>query len=202
MSTYGTMLSRIADDLDRTDLSTQIQTAVQNAVRYYERRKFWFNEGRATASTTASTDTYAVPTDYMSGLRMEITVNGSTYPLALRDINYLDSIGVTTNTGQPFDFAVLAEEFRLYPVPDQAYTLTLTYNRSLGELSASNDTNAWMVEAEDLIRFRAEWEIYQYILKNVDQAAYCKQGESDALTSLLDHTGRYVSTGNITPSYW
>ena len=202
MSTYGDMQSRIADDLHRTDQTTQIRTAIQNAVRRYERERFWFNEARATASTTDGTSTYAVPTDYMSGLRLEITVNSSTYPLTLRSIDYIDSVDVSGTEGQPNDYAILAEEFRLYPVPDSSsYTLTLTYNKSLGSLSATTDTNAWMVEAEDLIRHEAEAEVNEQ-LGYSDLADRCYMLAERALKNLREHTGRYIGSGNIMPSYW
>lgn len=47
MATYGDMQARIADEMLTTAITTaQIQNAIQDAIRKYERRRFWFNERR------------------------------------------------------------------------------------------------------------------------------------------------------------
>jgi hypothetical protein len=52
MSDYGTMQSRIQDELKRGNLSSQIDNAILSALRFYKRHKFRFNITRATTSTT------------------------------------------------------------------------------------------------------------------------------------------------------
>ena len=66
MSTFGALKTRIADELNRSDLTSQIASAVPRAIEYYARERFDFNEGRSTASTVV--DNQYV--DFPDGLRV------------------------------------------------------------------------------------------------------------------------------------
>ena len=57
MGTYADMRARIADELANDgDISTaQINYAIQDAIKLYERRGWWFNQKTATLSTVAVT---------------------------------------------------------------------------------------------------------------------------------------------------
>jgi len=56
--TYGTMQDRIAREIGRSDLTTQIRDAIQTAIRYYERKRFYFNEFQASFSASSSQEYY------------------------------------------------------------------------------------------------------------------------------------------------
>jgi len=203
MSDLGTLRSRIADDIARSDLTSQIATAINNAIRHYERERFWFNEATASLVTVASTQTVALPSDFMAADNVRVTVNGSTYDLFPRTKAYIDALTVTaSHTGQPSDWTIYAQNLWLWPVPDAVYTLTMTYQKSLGALSSSSDTNAWMVEAEGLIRNRAESEIYSSVIRDQEMAALTRGWEMDELRSLQSQTSRYTASGSIVPHSW
>ena len=203
MSTYGTMQSRIADDIARTDLTSQIRTAILNAIVYYSVERFWFNQGVATAATVDAQQNYDLPSDFIAADSLRITVNSSVYDLFPRTKQYIDQLTVTaSHEGQPSDYAIYAEDFWLWPIPDAVYTLTLAYHKKFAVLSASADTNAWMVEAEQLIRNRAEWELYGTLLRDIAMANACKSMELEALANLKNMTGRQVASGTITPQVW
>jgi hypothetical protein len=42
MTTYSELQAELADELNRTDLTTQIQKAIQEAIRKYERKRTYF----------------------------------------------------------------------------------------------------------------------------------------------------------------
>src|SRR5689334_5061353 len=52
--------ARIARDLNRTDLTTQIADEISSAIAYYRSHRFEFNEIQATFSTVAFQDEYAI----------------------------------------------------------------------------------------------------------------------------------------------
>jgi hypothetical protein len=52
MSTYGEMQTTIADELDRSDLASQIQKAIKTAIKKYQRKRFFFNEARSLTFNT------------------------------------------------------------------------------------------------------------------------------------------------------
>lgn len=142
MSTYGDMSSRVADEMARSDLTTQVQGAIMRAIRYYERRRWWFNQVMFTWSSVAGQEYYS---DVDAGNRTisrlksvdsaMLIVGNNRYPLTERTWQYIQQVSITTTTyGQPQDFALYAvdswsgfdgstanqysQQFRVYPISD------------------------------------------------------------------------------------
>lgn len=198
MSNYGQMQSGIADDLGRGDLGAQIAARIRSAIAFYGDERFWFNEGRATASTTAGQALYPLPDDCIRPERLQLAAGDGAETLARRSNDELDAIASgAAAQGRPCDWAILTNQIRLRPVPDGTYGLTLTYVRSLEPLADPTDSNAWTVEGERLIRARAEWELYQYVLRDDAMAAACKQAELEALAQLKRRSGAVLSAGRL-----
>lgn len=151
MTTYGDMVTRIGDELARSDLTSQIQGSVMRAIRFYERRRWWFNETRFTFSTISGQEYYSdVDAGNRTISRLKLvdsatllvsTVNR--YPINERSWDYINTISdTTTNYGQPEDFCLYGASsygavsptiavasgqlIRLYPIPDsQPYTIQI-----------------------------------------------------------------------------
>ena len=198
MSDFGTMTTRILDELNRTDLTSQAQSAIQTSIKFYENRRFWFTEGRATASTTSGTQYYALPTDFLDIDSITITVNSNTYKLTLRLYDRLEDwfVASSTYTGQPTDFAIYQEQIRLYPVPNGTYTLTISYHKKLTALSGDTDTNAWMVQGEELIRNHAEGLLYLGKLRDFDAAQAVRSIRDETLSEMMKQTNGRLLTGH------
>ena len=75
MSDYGTMQTRISNELSRGNLSSEIQNAIISALRFYKRNMFRFNSARATATTTADIEYYGLPDDFIELDTMTLTQN-------------------------------------------------------------------------------------------------------------------------------
>lgn len=199
----GTMKARIADDLNRSDLTTQIATAISNAITFYERERFWFNEAATSLSTTANTQTLTLPANYMYHDYLSVTANGQTYSLIPRTYDYISGITVNSaDIGQPTDYAIYRQLLWFYPIPDAIYPIPIDYIKSLSALANPMDTNAWMVEAEALIRYHAEVEVWSDVIRNKGEAQDCQAKEAQQLASLKRHTARYVSSGSIRAYAW
>ena len=197
MSDLGTMENRIADELNRTDMTSHARTAILTAVKHFEGERFWFSEERATASTVASQEWYDLPTDFRGVDSITVTINNNAYPLIERTYNELEdwNISSSTYTGYPTDFAIYNDQLRLYPIPNDAYTLTISYIKNLSSLATATDTNAWMVEAEELIRSRAESDVCMRVIRDFERAQGFKLLEQEALKRLLRESNRRTSTG-------
>jgi hypothetical protein len=76
-----------------------------------------------------------------------------------------------TVTGIPKQYSRYANRIRLYPIPDDAYTITMRYIYKLDALSADTDTNAWVDECEELIRQAAKRVLCIDVLMADDMAA-------------------------------
>ncbi len=201
MTTYGTMQARIADEITRSDLSTQIQAAIQSAILHYGKEPFYFNEQQATAPTVASQEYYDMPSDIVEMQTLSILVNNSKYPLIHRPFEYIEAVSITTNTpSQPTDYTVFRQKFRLYPIPGAVYTLYLAYIRTLPVLGVAADTNAWMVTAEEMIRGRAKWDLHNNLTKNAIEAEKAKSLETTAYRQLLNQSTGLILSNRVTPT--
>lgn len=167
--TYSQIQSRIADELNRSDLTSQIQKAIVSAIQHYDCNRTWFSEEVATGSTTASLSYVTCPTDMVFEDELQITVGGRQYSLSKVSYSeYVDESQVAV-VGQPRDYAYFEDRFFLYPTPNSSYTLTISYFKTLTELSSSSDENGWTDFAEELIRSRAKADIRINIIH--DQSA-------------------------------
>lgn len=207
MTTFATMTASVADYVNRTDLNTQIATAINRAIAYYARKdRFWFNETTATFNTVSGqliyTSANSIPTliteiDYVK-IAISASFNTEVVP---RTYTYIqDRVVSSSVTGVPSDYAYYKQNFYLYPIANAVYTITVSYTKSYADLSAGSDTNDFTDNAQDLIEARACWWICSRILKNQELADMSKQDESDALLALYAETERMTSTGKIVPS--
>lgn len=157
MATYGDMQSRIADELIASDLTTQIQRAIQTAIKRYERRKLYFNQGIYTWTLTGAQEFYGAAAQanipnlitimYMGGL-----FGGSWTTINIGDAAQMDSAQTGYITSFPTYAAYISEQLRFFPIPDQAYSVKYAIHYRLTALSVDADTNAWMDDGEELIR--------------------------------------------------
>ena len=175
--------AQIADDLNRSDMTSQIANAISSAISFYSATRWWWLFGRATAETVADQAFYAVPTDMMSTDTLLITISTSKDPLDHVEYDDIDSIDSGLYTGQPDRWAYYQDQIRLYPIPDDAYTLTLSYHKKLEDLEDS-ESNAWTTTAKDLIRYRALAEIYTTILKDDAMASKSVMDEGRVFSEL------------------
>src|SRR5262245_40398537 len=135
MATFAVLKAQIADDLSRSDLTSQIQTAVLDAITYYERKRFYFNESRSlTFNTVAnqefytSSDAAAIPTMLeIDTAKISIT-STDVYALNVvtNDELELVSQNSTIDAGQPSDIAYYNQTFRLYPIPQDVYAVRVS----------------------------------------------------------------------------
>ena len=92
--TFGTMTSRILDDLDRNDLTSQAQSAIKTAIAYYSSTRFWFLEQRATSTTVSGTEFYGLPADFYDEDSLVMEYNGYTYPLTKRHYSTTEDLSL------------------------------------------------------------------------------------------------------------
>jgi hypothetical protein len=206
MSTLAQMRSRIADDLDRSDLSTQIDKAINRAIEYYEKERFWFSEKIATFNTVANQKNYSssdsIPTDIAEIDYVEVTVSGKEFPLYLKPYPYIKEKQGSDATGVPSEYAYYQENFYLWLIPNAVYTITVSYQQKYSELTLDADTNDFTTDAEDLIEARARAWLYARVIKDIDQAQIAKTEENEALAALREKTRKLISIEQVTPTHF
>lgn len=200
MSTLTNLKNTIYSDLHRSDLTAQASAAITAAIKHYERERLWFLEGRSVTTTTASVAFYSMPSDFKQMDSLLVTISGSKTPLVYKDYIEMDEKDSGVYTGTPAEWAYYQDNIRLYPVPNGAYVLTMSYHRKLE--TSDSSSNGWTNDAFDLIRFRAEKDIYQNYLRNIDMANAMQDSEVEAYMSIVrENTGR-LATGRVKKSGW
>lgn len=181
------MQDRIADELDRSDLTTQIQYAIQSAIEFYKDERFFFNENITKIVTATASETYSISSvldiDYVT-----VNVNGHPADMVARPFNYVASIRDPSYTGTPHQYAILGDSMYVYPVPNGVYTIEVAGCVQLATLSSTANTNAWMTSAEELIRRRAKADLCHDLIKDYDEADRQTQLELRALERLKSRT--------------
>lgn len=201
MSTFGEMEDRIADDLNRTDLSTQIRKAINRAVDFYKKEPLWFTETSGSFTTSASAISYGttdsnLPTDIDKIHYAEMTVSGSKYDLDIWPFEKLKNLNVTNSVGEPEAIAWWQNKLWFYQIPIIARTVTLYYTKSypVYTANATGSTNDFMSYAEDLIEARSRWWVNSRIIKDRQSAQDDKAQEMDALEGLRSVNENYANT--------
>lgn len=201
MGTLSDLKSRIASELNRSDLTSVIADQIERSIERYASQRFWFNESTGTATTTNGVSTVTAP----SGLRvideLFITINGVKYYLFPRTLAEItDYLGQNVSSGQPTDYNFSGSTLTLFQTPDATYTITAVGIFDLAALSMDSSENAWTDEAEDLICYDAMERIARVKLRNAMLANEARLLKNEALTQLKGETVRRLS-GRVRPSF-
>lgn len=209
MSDFVTMQRRILREIDRegeSSITAVVQDAIRTAISFYAGQRFWFNEQRWTASTSTSIEYYSLPQNYRNIDTLKITVNSNRYVLHRRTWHELEEIAQSAQTysGYPTDYAIQRNELRLYPIPNNQFTLELAGQADLTELSSDAATNAWMVHGEEMIRSRAIVDLLETYLQDYDRPRieiYIRRERENFIRLKSESTDR-ILTGRVRRSMW
>lgn len=213
-NTYGIMIGRIADELDRADLTTtEIPLAIQDAIGFYERKYFYFtsNPTSFTFNTVAGREYYSTSDNAAIATSPSIyaltgTFFGLRRELRKRDWLYIDSIStLTTSRAMPMDWAYNGEQIRLYPIPDNAYSISCAANNRPMRPSANSDGGVWMNDAEALIRSKAKEYLFLNVIRASDmeaEVAMMQQQIGKEYAALVSETTSREATGTVEPVYF
>lgn len=206
MTTYAILQARIADELARSDLTTNIQYAIKSAAAYYARERFFFNEAVTTFATVASQSWYtssdlaAIAT--LSEIDvMRIALGTTSYTLTPTTIGWIEEQeNSTAITSDPTHYAYYRRQIRLWPTPNQVRTITMDYVAVPAELSADGDSNCWTTDAEALTRYRAKWDLFSNVIRDPAEAGIYKQLEIAEVSSLRAASARVAGSGTLVPT--
>jgi hypothetical protein len=207
MTTLAILKARIEDDLNRSDIDTQIGEAITDAINFWKPTRFYFNETRSsTFATVASTSTYTTSEDADIPLFVKLDavfLNDGTnnheltwYPP--EEMEYL--LDSNASSTRPYAYTYFETSFRLYPVPDAVYTVRpIGLIEKAAPASDGEASNVWMTEAFELIRCRAKL----YLITHLDiddkmtQIQLLSAAEQSALSKLRRESTKRAGGGRI-----
>lgn len=144
------MLSTIQDELNRTDLETQVSREISNAVTFYSNKRFWFNQNEeVTITTIQGQRDYKLPLNFAAILNVLSTLGSFTYTIdpAPGGIQYLDSIDWGNSFISSYiDYYALFNGFiRLYPPPTAGLPIKIRGTVILPALTTTAATKTYAV---------------------------------------------------------
>lgn len=200
MSNYGTLQSRIANEIARTDLTAEIKEAIQTSIKKYERKRYYFNvKVESTFSTVSDQEYYTssalsdIP-DIAEIISATIAVSGVKQPLEWFDHVQIDQMQNGQVKGTPEAYSYAEQRLRLYPIPNSVQTITLAYVYRFATLSADGNTNAWMTDGEELIRCCAKSELYEHVIRDPNTADRMLARAMQAHRDLITETARRMDS--------
>ena len=201
---FGTMKTRIANELNRGSLASEIENAILSALDFHKRKHFRFNQARTTTSLTAGIEFSGLPTDFIEADTMVLTEGSERDILTERSHYWIDENQQWTGyRSRPQVWSVQAGEIRLYPIPDKStYSLTLTYVYELAKPSDDTDTSAWFTDGEELIRTHAKIDLLENVIRGPEsfqEAQILRMREAEILTELKIEHKRAQSSGRLSP---
>jgi hypothetical protein len=208
VGTLGYMKDKVADELARPDLTSQIADKITEAIAAYQPERFFFSESRdITFNTVAGQEFYAAADNAAIPLLQAfdyviLYIGSIPWPIARRtdvEIEVLNQNGLMK--GQPWNWSYYNQQLRLGPVPDAVYSMRIACHNKIAAPSGDDVVgNPWMTDnAERLIRCRAKYELFLHIIRNMEQAEAMATATQEAFDTLKGQTNRLVGRGIMAP---
>jgi hypothetical protein len=183
LGSYDGLLLVVQKWLDRDDLTDIVPDFIKLAEAQFRRELVMPDMETQITVTPAATVT--VPADFDSIRAFGIPGYDPFDQLSLADFYALPiQPDGTAVTGQPTKFAMVAGKFAFWPVPDTAYSATLTYRAKLPSLSIDTQSNWLLAQHPDAYLFGTllQAEFYGW---NDDRLPLLKSALQDILDQIL-----------------
>ena len=190
---FGEMIALVSDDLIDERLSNaQIQNAINQALRFYGRKTFYFNTIKDVITAAQGQEYYDVTNSALLVADVytiqTVRYNNSTMSVALYPTQDATIENVSTAAPDypvPRYYAYAQMQLRLFPVPKEAGTITIIATRMLPPLVADGDSNIFLERADELIRQAAKRYIAFNTLHDQPLGDRCAALEAEEYASLL-----------------
>lgn len=165
------LLGKFDDFLDITEV--EVRSNSEGSL------KMNLSEKISTAPTSISTRFLALPAGFQSSRKVSITINDSIVGLKFRTP---DQLTVRNGTGTPCFFTVRNNELEFDILPDDTYTVTITYISDLTPLSDTNQTNDILTKYPNIYLYGCLKQAFIFS-EDLDEAAMYDGLFSEAISS-------------------
>ena len=117
---YAALQARIAAELRRADLTSQIVSEIASAIEFYQYEEFpWTEASMVPFQTVQGQRYYALPANFLRVTDVLSQIGNYTYYLQPETEQYIDRIdwGNTFWTSYPLLFSIWTNQIRLFPPP-------------------------------------------------------------------------------------
>jgi len=205
MATFGdlkTSISKRLQDTQGTAVSTSdVADAINSALKFWKKQKFWFNEESAVLTMTEDSALISgLPDDFQFELpESGFVIENSQIKYRLKKVpptqyDYEDIEG----NGIPDIYTWKAGSFFVYPYPQEAYSLNVHYIKDYDDLSGDSDTNDFTEYADQLIMYEALSRLHGELRQDEKMEAYYSARAQNEFSSLASFGKRKNGSGQLT----
>jgi hypothetical protein len=206
MATLGQITAKISERLlDPQNVAVSVSSVVDSindAIRYWKFRRFWFNEVSDTAQMTQGNGDFPYPSDFLVPATNDggfvIEYSGMRYPITKISMPQYEAIFLDNGFGQPRYYARIGdEEYQAYPLPDRDYDVRRHYLKDYVALVNTSDTNDFTTYADRLITLWSLADLSGELRQDDQMEAYFRSRAEVEYNSLMLMTRKTNATGRL-----
>lgn len=205
MANFGQMQAYVSArllDPNNTAVSVSaVQGALNDALRYWKYRRFWFNTASEDLTLTQGDPLMPLPSDFLVELPMNdgfvIAYGSMRWPLIKKNPRDYDNVYLTAGNGLPYIYTVKARDYFCYYIPDQNYTLRVYYLKEYADLSSDSDTNDFTDNAERLLELWALANLSAELRQDDKMETYYRNAAQDEFKNLGVFNMKVNSPGHV-----
>lgn len=203
--TFIDMVNRVAAELRRSNMTTEIKAAINDAIDEAAKTRFYFNEMRDITFNTVIGQEYYSDLGLVEIDSLYYVQGGTRYNLRLdNNLEANDRADGNQVSGQLQSYSRQGESLRLYPLPN---IILPVYAEGYGKLAPfpltnDSDTNSWMVAGERLVRAKAKAILMKEVIRDYGEATALEAIAADIQTTLESETAQRIGTGKVRPTQW
>lgn len=207
MATFAQMTAyisrRLIDPSNVAVSADDVKESINDAIRYWKYRRFWFNEVNDTATLTAQNPDFPVPSNYLVSAFDDdgfcIEYGGVRYPVGKVTQQVYDANYLVNGYGLPISYARSGSgTYQCFPVPDQNYTVRRHYIKDYDALVNDGDTNDFTTNAARLIEIWALGNLITEIRQDTDMGNYYREASQNEYRQLQVMNDKANGTGKLT----
>lgn len=202
MATFGELkqkaANRLQDGNSTAVSSLDVGDAINTAIKYWKKKRFWFNEYKQTVTVlkdnplvTVTGLLYLLPRSGMS-----LVDQLYTYDLPFISPDQYDGYN-SQGRGRPYAYTYRNGSYELYWYPDKNYTVNLRGVKDYAPLVLDADFNDFTSEADQLVLYDALSRLYGELRPDPEKSNYYADRAQDEYRSLKSQTAKMNTTGYL-----
>lgn len=203
MATFVEMVTRIAREINRSNLTEDIKAAVNDAIEEAAANHLYVNEVVGLSFPTVIGQEYYSDQNLVD-IEIAYYFQGTTRFNLVKESSWSANLRADGNaiSGQLQSISRHDTRLRLYPLPTSVFTVFLDGYGKLTPwpLVLDADTNNWTTEGAAYIRLLAKRNLFRDRIRDYGEATAMEAAAQDALNILQEKTTTRVGTGEITPT--
>lgn len=200
MATFNDLETAIAQKLNNANISTEIKTAINSTIDFYQSEHFWFQEARPTLTLTINNPVVpSVPSDFsfqIANAGLVINDSNARFPLRFITSDEYDEIN-KEGQGRPLFYTSRIDQLEVYPFPDQAYSLILFYVKTYADLVNTSDMNDFTTNAARLIESKTLADLYIDQRHDEKMQAFYERKTAIEFNQLKKRNRKKIATGKL-----